>query len=66
MNFEDGNITKNELLTLWANPAKLEHGEGNRIRQKIRIDVKTVLPLSDRLHKFHSMGNADAIAEIIF
>ena len=57
---------KNELFTLWANPAKLEHGEGNRIRQKIRIDVKTVLPLSDRLHKFHSMGHADAIAEIIF
>jgi len=40
-----------EPAEFWA---KLYHGQGSRTRQKIRIDVKTVLPHSERLHKFHS------------
>ena len=40
-----------QLVTFWA---KLYQGQGSRIRQKIRIDVKPVLPRSRRLHKFHS------------
>ena len=32
----------------------LYQGRGSTIRQKIRIDVKSVLPRSEKLHRFHS------------
>ena len=46
------------MITFWA---KLEQGQGSRIREKIRLDVSQydcdvnqVLTPSERIHKFHS------------
>ena len=40
-----------EMIRFWT---KLYHIQGSRIRQKIRINVKPVLPRSEWLYKFHS------------
>jgi len=37
--------------------------QGSRIRQKIRIDVKPVLPRSERLHMFHSTYTARCVSK---
>jgi len=51
-------ITFANRWTDYTSWAKLYDGEGSRMRQKTRVDIKPVLPRSEWLHKFHSTYDA--------